>query len=76
MIRSDRRDMTRDRLALSAKTRRGKKNKQSTEGRVFVGPNEIGDANTSPSEQSAVRDYVRYTGNCNVESKSERILQI
>jgi hypothetical protein len=73
MNRSDRRDMTRDRLTLTAKTRRGKKNKQNTEGRVFVGPIEIGDANTSPSEQAAVRDYVRYTGNCPVESESELI---
>jgi hypothetical protein len=40
---------------------------------MFVGPIEIADANVAPSEQSAVRDYVRCTGNCPVESESELI---
>ena len=30
----------------------------------------------APSEESAVRDYVRYAGNCLVENKIELILQI
>jgi hypothetical protein len=76
MIRSDRRDMKHDRLTLTATTRRVKKNEQRKEGRVFVGSNEIGDANMAPSEQAAVRDYVRYAGNCHVQSKSKIILQI
>jgi hypothetical protein len=38
MSHSDRSDMTHDGLTLTAKTRRGKKNKQLREGRVCVGP--------------------------------------
>jgi len=45
-------------------------------GAGVCGPNEIGDANSGPSEESAVRDYVRCVGNCPVETKCDIILQM
>ena len=57
MFPSDRRGSTHDRQPVTAKIKKVRpENEQRIEGRVYIDPSEISDANTAPSKQAAVRD--------------------